>query len=331
MKYQSVASFDKHLREAFPDHLSRIYMVATACDFERKKMIEKVTALLCRKDSQAQIANYDASVTSIEAVLEQLNTKTLFGGYSIVVFDVVEKLKKADAEKLAEYLFSPSHDSFLVLGANKALAELYQKGKKEMVVLDLSEEKPWERQRRLNEWLFEEAKTAEKHLSSEAAAYIFEHIGFDMPSLHQELVKLICYVGARPSIQLHDAKAICSSRYTQTGWQLADGLIWGKEVISEGKNVDPFLLIGQLRYQLQMGCQITSLLEKNATPSDISRLFPNLRPQVLEKYVAGARQKKTAYFRKGLIALYDLECASKSSALDPQLLLDRFLFRLRSP
>jgi len=333
VKYQNVAAFEKHLQEAFPDHLSPIYMVVTSCDFERKKMFDKIVSFLRRKDASSHVLAYDATVTPIESVLEELNTKSLFGGSNLVVLDRIDKLK--ENEKLAHYIVHPSHDAFLILGASasKPVSDLYQKGKKEVVVLDLSEEKPWDRRRRLNEWLNEEAKLSGKSFSSETSAYLFEHIGLDMPGLYQELVKLICYVGDRPAIALGDAKAICSSHSIATGWQLSEGVIWGSDSIGADKTSElPFLLmfIGQLRYHLQTGYQIAQLLENQGPSQDIARLFPQLRPQTLEKYLSGARQKKAAYFHKGLKSLFDLELGAKSSGLDTSLLFDRFIAKLRS-
>lgn len=328
MKYQNVAAFEKHLQEAFPDHLSPIYMVVTSCDFERKKMFDKIASFLCN-----QTLAYDAAVTPIELVLEELNTQSLFGGSNLVVLDRVDKLK--ESEKLEHYIIHPNRNAFLILGASsaKSVSGLYQKGKKEVVALDLSDEKPWDRKRRLNEWLIEEAKLSGKAFSSETSAYLFEHIGLDMPGLYQELVKLICYVGNRPAITIADARAICSSHSIATGWQLSEGVIWGNDCIGADKTSElSFILmfIGQLRYQLQTGYQIAQLLENETPLQEIARLFPQLRSQTLEKYLSGARQKKTAYFHQGLKALFDLELGAKSSGLDTSLLFDRFIGKLRS-
>lgn len=330
MKYQNISAFDKHLREGFPQHLSLVYMIVTSCDFERQKMFDKIISLLKRKEPSSNVSYFDATVTSIETPLEELNTKSLFGGSNVVIFDRVDKVK--DHEKLIHYIACPSHDACLILGATslKGVSDLYQKGKKEVVVLDLSDEKPWDRRRRLADWLVSEAKLDNKTLSSDVAAYLLDHTGLDMPGLHQELIKLVCYVGDRPIITIQDAKVISSSLNLATGWQLAEGVIWGREFVSADKTADlSFLLmfIGQLRYQLQTGLQIAQLLDK---PHEISRCFPQLRPQTLDKYISGARQKTAAYFYKGLNALFDLELAAKSSQIDTSLLFDRFIGKLRA-
>jgi DNA polymerase-3 subunit delta len=334
MRYQNLAAFDKHLSEAFPNHISPIYGVVVSCDYDRRKMVKKIGSCLLRKKTESQWICFEAGVDSAATVIEQLNTRSLFGGFSVIFFDGIERLKKDEMDELSTYLTNPSHTSFLILGSAtpKNLGELYQKGKKEMVVLDLSDEKPWERQRRLQEWLSEEAKKVGKTLSSDATSYLFEHIGLDLPALHQEVAKLLCYVGDRMTIQKQDAAAICTVKAELTSWQLADGVVWGKEGIPAEKKADlAFILpfIGQLRYQLQVGLQIAELLTKNATSQEISRRFAQLRPQALEKQLAIARQKKPEYFQKGLLALFDFEFSAKSSSIDLGILFDRFLAKLR--
>ena len=55
LKFQSIAAFEKHLHEAFPDHLSHVYMVISPFDFERKKMIEMITSLRSFQSGQQAI------------------------------------------------------------------------------------------------------------------------------------------------------------------------------------------------------------------------------------------------------------------------------------
>jgi DNA polymerase-3 subunit delta len=330
LKYQNVNSFDKHIKEAFPDHLSSIYLVASSCNFERKELIKKITSNLMKKHGTQQVALYDATDTAEKVVLNELNTHTLFGGGCIVVYDKIDRLK--DFQQLIRYVIHPNRDCSLILGVTnmKVVSPLYQQGKKEIVVLDLTEEKSWDRRRRLNEWLFEIAKQHNKTLQTDAALFLIDHIGSDMATLYHEVHKLLCYVGDRPSISLCDVKTICCIKNLQTIWQQADGVIWeGATIEAYQKNDLSFLLpfIGQLRHQLQMGYQ---LAENVFQSKEVSRLFPLLKPQTFDRYLAIARQKKRGYFHKGLVALFDLEVHLKSSGLDISLLFDRFISKLNT-
>jgi len=77
-----------------------------------------------------------------------------------------------------------------------------------------------EKERRLQEWLVNEARCQQKTLNSDVVHYLMQHLGPDLATLDQELAKLICFVGDKPRIELDDAKAICGTRdlFTAGSW-----------------------------------------------------------------------------------------------------------------
>jgi DNA polymerase-3 subunit delta len=319
------------LKEAFPEHLSPIYLIVTPCSFERRQIAQKIFSLIAKKQL-SYLHVFDVQTTPVDQILGNLNTLSLFEEKEVVFFDGIEGLKPLTS--LIHYVSHPHHTSFLILGASsiKPLADLYHKGKKEMVVLDLSEEKPWEKERRLHEWLVQEAKAQGKHLPSQVAVFLIEKVGSDMASLNQELEKLLCFAGDRPQISLSDAEAITFSLPHVNSWQLAEKVIWNKDtrfVHDKLGDLSFFLLfIGQLRYHLQVGYKIAAFLAKQVPRSEIAHALSQLRPQVLDKYLSIVQEKKTAYFHQGLLALYEMELAAKSSSLNTLCLFDHFLGRL---
>jgi DNA polymerase-3 subunit delta len=332
MKYQNVQAFEKHLQEAFPEHLSRVYMVVGPCDFERKRLIERIVEVIKRKEADLSTVSYQTSNVALSQVFEQLNTRPMLGGQAMVILEEIEKLKKNDCEALAEYLARPSPFAYLILGGAslKGLGELYQKGKKELVLLDLSEEKPWDRERRLKEGLAWQASKAGKQLKADVAAYLLEWIGPDVPSLEQELSKLLCYVGERQKIELDDVRAISSSREKSGGWHLAESLVWtGASSPPPSDLSSLFALIGQIRYHLELGAQFQALLELGVPPQEIATHLPQVRSASFDKFFPIARQKPSGYFQRGLSLLFELELGCKNSAGDPLLLFDLFTAKLR--
>lgn len=332
MRYQQLQSFEKQLQQAFPDHLSPIYMVVAQDPFERKNIIKNILATLRRKDDSSTFIFHEANALPIEKILEQLNTRSLFGGPTVVVLDGIEKLKKADVEVLENYLERPSRFSYLLIGGSslKSHPSLYQKGKKEVVLVDLAEEKPWDRQRRLKEWVIAQAAKEKKAFSADAAAQLLEQIGPDMPALEQELIKLVCFVGERTRIELKDVQTICSSRTASTGWQISEALVWGgRSVQQEHMDLSALLaLVGQIRYQLQIGHQIAACLGQGISTHELAGYFPSLKPQMLDKYIGEVRKRKAGFFTQGLQFLFHLELSCKSSSTDPQVLFDLFTHKL---
>ena len=323
----SISAFDKHLKESFPDHVAPIFLLVTPCDYERRKNIDKIASLIQKKDPSIRIVRLNGLEDPLERVKEEILTPSLFGGLTLVIYEAVDKVKNnALLGDLFDHFPAGAH---LVLGASgfKAVSELYQKGKKEIVVLDMSDEKPWEKERRLQEWLIAEAKLHQKTVNSDVVFYLMQHLGPDMATLEQELSKLLCYVGDKPRIELEDAKAICGTRDLFTGWQLAEKIVWDRpaslgEKLSDLGFLFPF--IGQLRYHLQLGYRLAELIEKKAAPGDIKHHFPSLRPQQLEKFSSQAKVRKSFFFHRGLEMLYNLELSSKSAPLDIAVLFDLF-------
>ena len=331
MKYQTAAAFENHLSETFPGHIAPCYVIVSPCDFERRLMLGKIITLLQKKESSAQLIRVDALESCADAVLDRLSAPSLFSPTTLVVVDPANHLKEIG--KLAPYLEKPAQGTYLLMGALafKPLSELYQKGKKVMVVLDLSDEKPWERERRLRDWIVQEAKKEGKMLQADAAAALMENIGADMPGLYQELQKLLCYAAEKTVITRGDVEKVSVKSADSSGWQLAEAVIWRREGIGHHHFLDPsffFLFLGQLRYSLTQGAQIQDLLTQKRG-AEIGKHLPNLRPQMLDKLIPQASRLPPRYFEKALSALFQMELDAKSSALDQGLLLERFIGKLR--
>ncbi len=334
MKFQGWPAFAKHLSESTPDHLSPIYLVIAACSFERKKICDKIISALHKKDPQIIAQHCDAATDSLEGVVQQLNSRSLFGSSPVVVCDGLEKLKKSGWEPLLAYAGRPSPFAYLILGSASAknTADLYQKGKKELVILDLSDEKAWDRKARLQRYLIEFAHREGKTLSPEAAQHLLEHVGLDLPNLEQELIKLLCYVGERNAIGIDDVLQICAVQKSFSTWQLSEMIVWENSAVAAPPAIDlPWLLpfLGQLRYQLQIGMQLATLLENHVEPSEISRQLPQLRGAIFDKRMSAARQRRASYFRQGLQRLFEIELMAKNNGATPGLLFDLFTTQLK--
>lgn len=252
--------------------------------------------------------------TSFSDALELLETKGLFGP-SVVFFDGVDKLKKGDLEALTKFVARPSPFAYLVLGSGKSCEPLYLAGKKEMVALDLSQEKPWEREKRLLSWLVGEAKKQQKQLSPDAASYLLQSVGPDRAFLEQELNKLLCYAADRTDITLKDIKAIGSSERSETVWQIAEALVWRGARIPDEFSAD-FGLISQVRMHLQVGAELS------LGGSSLAK------PYMVEKYGPTAERNGFAFYRDALIALFELELHLKNPTLEPRIYWDRLFYDL---
>lgn len=284
MKFQNTAAFDKHLKEAFAEHFSPAYMIMSGEEGIRKKLINRLVSIFQKKDPNAQRID-----VSLSTVFDSLNTRPLIGSFSIVVLDDIHLLKKGETQRLESYLKNPASYAYLILGSSssKGLFDLCKK----VVVLDLTEEKPWERQARLKEWLLAVASKEKKRLTPELIEFLLAHKGGDISLLEQELNKLITYCLDKEVIELKDAERVCSNSLQITSWKQAENLIKEGKFKGESPVTDTSSLLafmGQLRYQLEK---------------------------------QGGR-------RAALNELFKLEMKLKTTSIDPLLLFDLFRAKL---
>lgn len=323
MKFPTSGAFEKHLKESFPDHLSHFYLFVSPCDYEKRLWTESLTTLLKQKDANVQLQRFDATETSPMAIQDEARAPSLWGGLRVLIVEQIDKVKP-----LGSFLDLLSHrapDVILIFLANtsKPVAELYQKGKKDLIAVDVSDEKPWDKERRVQEWIRSRASKIGKQLSSDVAALLIKHLGTDLATLDQELKKLAAYVGERGVLDKKDIEEICGAKDLSTGWQLSESLVWKGPISLDGKAGELsflFPFIGQIRYQLQLGAQLADLIERKAP--DLKKHFPTQRN--LDKFIPIATARGSRFFLNGLLRLYDFELLSKSAPLDIAAVFDIF-------
>ncbi len=318
MRYMNKASFLKAIRASAPNHLSRIYLVAIPDDFERSQVIDEIIRII-GKDP----ARFSGSGLNLGALHEHLSTVSLFGGEPIAVVDEAEKIIKASLPQVPTIL----HAGYLILGA-KAKTPLAGAVEKEGVALDLLEEKPWDKEKRLVEEVQKLVVNAGKRITPDATALLFERIEKDAAILKTEIEKLICYAAESDQITSTDVMAIVSANRNHTFWQAAEEIVWERKqpaLVLDDATFHPIVPI--LRAQLQLGLKIATLLETDTAKEQWGQVIGKIYPKTLEKRTVQAAQLHSTYFRQGLKYLFEIELLSRTQTTAYGALLD--LFRLQ--
>ena len=318
MKYQNLKSFEKHLASAHPNHFCRCYCVLLADDAGRGEILRSVAHTL---SPAGPIQQMSGSQTPLKAVFEALQTPWLFGEEPLILLDECDKLNKEATTSLSTFLKQPLQVGFLLLGA-RGKTPLAKVAETLGVVLDLSEEKPWEKEKRLSESLVEQAKQAGKKLDPDVIPCLIERVGPESALLKQELDKLICYVGDRETMERSDLSHIAAMSRSSTIWQTAEGIIWEGIIAQNGEGF--YALIPALRSQLVLGLKIASLVEGKVPQEEWSQSLPKLWPRTLEKRKEQATRKGSLFFQKGLDKLFQIELLSRSTSNREEALLTLF-------
>lgn len=339
MKYSTLSAFEKHLEGAAPNHFSDVYMILAKEQFIRKQAIDYLIKLVLKDEKSVElcIQLFDTEKHGIEVILQDLDTLTFFAKKRIVIIQNADGFDKASSLKLEAYLASPNRSVCLLLVAPSLTrtTTFYKKAEKVGIVLDVAEEKPWEREKSLGEWLKKEAISLDKQISSQASQMLLKQLGTDQALLHNELKKLACYIGIRILIEERDVAAICTSINLDNAWQLGEALFRrdaanalriSKALLAEGTVLIAFLR--QIRSQFQTEYQICSILTCGGGAADITQEFPYMKGTILERHIRHAQEYGMKRFKKGILAIDETELQAKNSAIDPEFLAEKLIIQL---
>ena len=321
MRYQNVKAFQKHLESAAPHHLCRVYLIAVPDDYERRCLLDALVSLLAVPDQP--LLRLSAVDSTLGELFTAIDSPSLFSPEPLALVDEMEKLSKKNAQGFIDLLARPHLTGYLILGS-RGKTVLYQAVEKCGAILDLCDEKPWEKEKRLTEQLFERARQAGKRLAPNVPQLLFDRLDKDSALLTQEIDKLICFTGDRSTIEQADVQQISATSRTYTLWQTAEEIVWEGGDLHAADSSSLHGLIPALRSQFQVGLKLASFMEAGVAPHEISTRLPKIWPKLLDKRMSQAARLGSSYFRKGLDLLFRIESLSRSGSTDISVLLDFF-------
>jgi DNA polymerase III subunit delta len=322
MKYQQIKAFKKHLDSAAQCKLAPIYLLIIPDAYERKKAV----AYLCAKmecQDPLSYSKFDASEVSVEKIIAALLTPSLFGETPLVVIDNFDSLKKSSSELISKYL-EKKHPLVLATKGKVPISTLIEKIG---VVLDMSGEKSWEKEKRFTEEILYFFGRENKKITLPAVEALVERCALDFALLEQEMLKLSTYAANLEVIDIKEVKEISVSSPQGSFWSVAEDIVWKdalfKDFLKDNDIDDAFFhgLISALRYQLEIGMLLAATQE---VPSQIA----HLPPRILENRKELSRLKGEKFFKKGLNYLFEIDLLSKDGVSSFKALLELFRQRL---
>lgn len=339
MKYSQLRAFEKHIESAAPNHFSDLYMIIGEDRFACKMAIDKLLSHLLagKKNPELCLKTFDGDNCRFDDLLSELQSISLFSDKQVIWLEQADKLPKTATKALEGYFQQPNRAICFVVSASAVnrSTNFYKYAEKCGVVMEFADEKPAEKERSMKEWVQTTLQTKGKNIDSQACQHLVKQVGTDMGMLHNEVEKLLCYVGDRPVITLQDVGAICSSVNMENAWQLGEALFRrdagtalriSKALLSDGTAL--IALIRQIRSQFQTDFQVCSILANGGTSEDISKLFPYMRGFILDRHIQSAQSYGLLRFKKGMQLIDQMETSAKNSVMDPELLAELLIIKL---
>jgi len=339
MKYNQLRAFEKHLQEAAPQHLLPVYLILGKEDFARKEALDGAIKMILEEAKNPKLCCkvFNPPQNSLQDVIAELEAFSFFEERKVVVAHQIEKWVKGDLSGL-ELFFSRPVKGVTLLLSSAALAantNLYKKIEKAGAILDLPEEKAWEKEKSMQAWLIQQAARSGKKMDGMTAQTFVKQVGTDQATLGQELEKVICFIDQREAITPKDVALVCPINHSETIWQLGEALFkrdaGGALRISKGLLADgsPFLgLLRQIRSQFQTEYQISCILAEGGSPADVAQSYPYMKGAILEKHLHNARGYGKDKFREALLAIDATELMAKNSGADEDLLNEHLIYKL---
>lgn len=341
VKYDSLRAFEKHL-EGGSAQFSPTYLILSKEPFEMEEAVQALLRSLLPSHEKREFALtiLDASQLEEKELFSNLNTRSFFAELRVIWIQQAEKLKKSIQDELIKYFARPAPSLHLMMSASAWAknTNFYKAVEKEGIILELAEIKPWEKEKRLAEWVNKKAAGERIVMSYQVCQTLVRQIGADQGLIAQELTKLFCYCAGKKEISVQDVKAICTSQHADTVWQLGEALFRrdapsamhaAHSLLTEGQALLP--LLRQIRSQFQTEFHICIMLSQGKQPHEITQEFPYMKGQILERHIQQARNYGLEGFKRGLLALDAAEMRAKNSSIDDQIIIELLVMQLINP
>ena len=326
MKFQTLQAFEKHLQETPKEHFAYCFAVLASDILERRFLVEKVILALRKIEPSFEVIKFDLNEVSFKTLREELSSSDLFASKKCIHLKNLEKAPKSLLEALSQILVQEKAHPVVFEGEDfKSDPKFYEKLKKEMVVVDFTKEKPWEKKARIVSWVEGFVYKHKKNIQKDVLESLYERCQKNLSQMMQEMEKLLCYAKDVPAITLSHVNLLCGLQAEDLSWGLSEAIVWEDKGCFQGaeKDVDQtnfYLLLGQLRYHYQVALKMRQLIDSNHSREEVTPFFPTLQPKTLNKYYQATLPLKEEYFTKAITYLFDYEVKAKSQSIDLNLL-----------
>jgi len=313
--------------------LSPIYVLLGEENFLKQTSLSKIKKQCFPPESEASIPFNSISIEGKSAtssnIISECQQLPFMNNTRLVIVKDAEKI--INNEDIIEYIKNPVKTTCLVLLIQKIDKRLtaYKvlKENSNMQEFDHPEEKE------LLDWIQHYIKSQNKKISAVDSAYLTNILDSNLTGIHQELEKLIAYIGNNEVITLKDIQTVVSENKINDSFALTEA-IQNKDTSTAIKLINKQLddgdpiqqIMGTMRWMLTRLWQGKELLQKG----DRYNLSKELRiPSFfLNKFINQAEKFTIEELKKGLIKTFELEKLMRTYSLPENLVLELLIIQL---
>jgi DNA polymerase-3 subunit delta len=275
---------------------------------------------------------YSADEVPASRIVDAARTVPMLNPWRFILVKEADRFTPGDVDQFLPYIEEPSPSTCLVLWGDTGgpWKQFFPKIRAVGAVIRIKSFFVGQ----LIGWIKREAQAYGKGMTREAAEYLKDMVGNRLRELHNEIEKVVAYVGEKPVIELGDVEELVSEVKTRTIFELTDAI--GTRNSLEA--------LGILRRMLQVGEAHLKILNMIARQFRLIWKAQYLVSKGIEKEELGRRLKlhhfylesileQTAYFsedslRDGFRLFLQTDLAMKTTTLSKELLLEKMVVDL---
>lgn len=333
------------------DNLFPCYLFYGEEPFLARQFIERVKEILIQEDSENNSAEkFRLEEHSWFEIIDVARTVPFFTSRRLIIVEISDvkgaKLSATEEKLLTEYFQTCSTQTVMVVvfsgkvRKNSPLIKFFSSFPSSSVVLE--EMRPL-KARALLSWIEKQFQMYEKEPTFDAVKRLAEVAGNNLGRVHNEIEKIVIYVGEKKQIELDDINQISGWIKSFLEWEIAENLERGDyeqslivlDKLLNKEGIKPEYILGTFsRFFSNLLMAKLLLSEKKKERKSI---FKEFKPQILEKFGDFYTRKFNEFFslvdglsltdlNRFLAKLEEIDLQIKTSSLSLQTLLEGFLF-----
>ena len=325
-----IDAFEKSLKEG----ISPIYSFVGSQTFLFEMALEALREAVCVGPFSDM--NFDQFYAkekgAIPKAFEMTGQMPMMARMRMVVIREADAIKGDDAQKLAEYLLSPSKFCCLVLWYEKLAknTKIWKRSGKNGLAMAF--ERIYERQ--MPFWIKRMALRHGKEISGQGVSFLTRAVGADLAKANAELEKAALYAGDKQTIDAQDLEAVLAAVKSESIFQLTDSIgakdrtnaiYLSKKMMDAGEQ--PLRILWQVTSHMKRLMLVRSLISAKMPAAEIGRAM-GVMDFVRDKLIGQAKAFARRDLRMAMVRITQADLELKSGRLNNRLVLEKLILDL---